>query len=173
MHVLLILKILFSFEISLTKVRHLPSIIWEFTASEATFPSKVITAKVTYDKRFAHAFNMETLWKETLVQRLDIKKEVLYPLSRPFHSSSWNVFCHAYPFKIKAPWVSFLESKIYFWLPFNRRGHRSKGKQPGGSEGNSSISWPPLLVYTRTRDSWKSDNAMCLQEWEGKRIEWI
>lgn len=28
------------------------------------FPSEVITAKLAYDKRFARAFNIETLWKE-------------------------------------------------------------------------------------------------------------
>lgn len=76
---LLILKIRFPFEISLANFRHLPNVILEFAVSKAMVPSEVITAKVANDKRFAHAFNMETLWKETLGQCLDIKKEVLSP----------------------------------------------------------------------------------------------
>lgn len=78
---LLILKICFSFEISLVKFRHLPNVILEFTTSEAIILTEFIATKVAYDKRIACAFSIEILWKETPDQCLDIKKEVL------FHSS--------------------------------------------------------------------------------------
>lgn len=144
MLVLLILKICFSFEISLAKLRHLPNIILEFTTSEAMVPREFNTTKVAYDKRIACAFSIETLWKETPGQCLDIKKEVLS------HSSIWDLFCRAYPLKTKAPWVCFLDSRT-FHFPFNRRDHRSKESSQVGQRETPAFPDPITCLQINTR----------------------
>lgn len=126
------------------KIQASSNVNLEFTTSEAMVPSEFIMTEVAYDKRIAYAFSIETLWKETPGLCLDTKKEVV------FHSSIWDVFCRAYPFKIKVSWVCFLDSST-FHFPFNRRDHRSKESSRVGQRETPAFPDPITCLQINTR----------------------